>query len=579
MSTCSPEPRLAHQPTRAHRFGRLIRAYGLTAIFAATSFAAQASDRHGGTRPAADAATVTLDVVVTGGRGHAVEALTPDDFVVEENGASMEISGFRAVTAGRSDYQGAEPLTVVVYIDESLLLPVDLVRIRDSVAFFVQNRLPRGAQIVLARHSNGLQVVLAPTHSAEEFTRAFDSILPSRGAVNDAGAVREANDRIDLQERLFGQVRNSAADESVACRAGWNLIVAGARVHAAAANDRLDRSLRSFSTLVAGLRDIPGRKVLLFLSGGLQMKPGTDLFTALADLCLDRQLETATLIREYEQVRAVQQLATQANASRTAIYAFDAAGTATEQDGSRAFFHIRSDLNESLELLATETGGRATLNANFPDAALADLSRDLAAFYTVSYEAPARRFAQTNLLEVKLRGQRKKKLLYPRSMPPMRALESELGERLLSTLLFGTGDNPLGIEARAGGAKASGLPVHVRIPATLVADSTGTREAVLRLYLVARDRFNQGTEMRQHLVREGDLHLNDGHLELVVQMDLPPESYTLALGVRDEATKVMSLLQLHAEVPGELAPRPLLPADAVRPVPRRGEAQRSAKSW
>ena len=64
---------------------------------------------------------------------------------------------------------------------------------------------------------------------------------------------------------------------------------------------------------------------------------------------------------------------------------------------------------------------------------------------------------------------------------------------------------------------------------------------------MARDSRNRGSEIKQHVIHSDELVENGDSFEFVIEMDLNPAEYIVALGVRDEITWQTSYLRLQGQ--------------------------------
>ena len=77
---------------------------------------------------------------------------------------------------------------------------------------------------------------------------------------------------------------------------------------------------------------LPGRKALLYVSDGLPMVPGEDMYYALNQKF--QNSSSITLSREFDSSRRFQELANVAATNQVVLYTIDAAGLAVVLGGS-----------------------------------------------------------------------------------------------------------------------------------------------------------------------------------------------------------------------------------------------------
>jgi hypothetical protein len=129
------------------------------------------------------------------------------------------------------------------------------------------------------------------------------------------------------------------------------------------------------ATLVDSLAGLPGRKAVLYVSDGLEMVPGEDVFNALREKHVD---STNVLLeaRNWDLSRRFQELVASANSNRISFYTIDAGGlristsVSAEQmrPGASAFVDsiYWGNLQGSIQMMAERTGGTAIINTNDP---------------------------------------------------------------------------------------------------------------------------------------------------------------------------------------------------------------------
>ena len=81
--------------------------------------------------------------------------------------------------------------------------------------------------------------------------------------------------------------------------------------------------------MVETLAGLPGRKAILYVSDGLSMRPGEDIFYALDERFRNTGQGSSLMeIHRYDMTRDYQRLTAKANANRVTFYTLDAAGLA-----------------------------------------------------------------------------------------------------------------------------------------------------------------------------------------------------------------------------------------------------------
>lgn len=514
---------------------------------------AQAPSRSDAVAEEIDVRVVTVDVVVTDRKGRPVVGLGPEDFVVREDGVDVAIESFRSVAPSETTEAGEaadvldSPLTVVIYIDDALLLPSDVARVKPDLAEFVLEAVPSGAGVVLARYSDVLEVPVSYTVERDELLANLDDYISTGGGIENRRDVERAIEQYTGTVAVFSSSRVG----SDPC-GSWFEFVAAARQYAGAAESRMTRSVDAMALLISSLSGLPGRKAVLYVSGGLQMEPGSDLFYAFADSCPDRRSDAVALVQEYQQTSLLYGLSAHANANRVTLYPLHAVGRNGASDSAGALT-TEHNLRDSLVLLGRETGGRAILNSPRPGPFLKDLASDFESYYEISYLPTSRMAATNHLVSVRLEKPGSREVRYRRTVRP-KSTEERLAERLMSTLLLGIEENPLGASISVGELRAAAddrvtVPVEVTVPreGLLILDGEEAPASGVRLFLVARDDRNRGSELREFTVQPESLDAGTEEYRWIIDVDLEPAIYGLALGIRDERARRASYLRTEVE--------------------------------
>lgn len=582
----------------------------LAALTVLAAFAAQAQ-QPASPDPAADAALVeqvtvnivNVDVHVTDRRGRPVSDLSIDDFQVFEEGEQMEVTNFLNA-ARRDELEWAEgnsledldelepPLMVAMYVDRYRTSHANLLRIEDDLATFLSARREEtaGIRFLLATGDPELNVRIPFTDDPSELLRALEQL--------GAEPRSTAHDDEPFRRQILGEVRRAyevcaqppsspRSPGCVPCVDAWGGFLGTANQYAAEMQSRAATSVSSLGELVTALGGLPGPKALIYVSDGLPQRPGAELFHYIGEICPDRRAETDALEREWDDTSRFNHFSAFSNANRVTIYPIDAAGIraasgvdpslagpigalngggaggerlSTVLVPSRANDQVRVDnLQTTLNLLADETGGQAVFNQPHPAEALEEIASDFGSYYSLGYSAPPDRRHPIRQLEVRLTKPGKGwKVRYRRSYI-LKSDERRLADRLYAALKLDEQDNPLHVDVEFGDiapATDSGgvtLPVEVHVPAsalTLLPGPSGSAGA-LRIFMIAENENGERTPMRQKTLTlaEDRLPPPNENAVVVVNLDLPPGRFDVAVGIRDEASGRGSYLVRDVDLP------------------------------
>ncbi|HEX6202174.1 MAG TPA: VWA domain-containing protein, partial [Thermoanaerobaculia bacterium] len=318
-------------------------------------------------------------------------------------------------------------------------------------------------------------------------------------------------------------------------------------------NDALN-SIRSLKELVGSLGGLPGRKAILYVSEGVPMAAGEELF-ALVDVRHGRQASAQLMANRYLLRRDFRELVARANANRVTFYALDAAGGGAHHslsaeygrsDGSYIEIAFLEDANrqEPLMAMAEGTGGRAILNTNNFAGGLEGVASDLDTYYSLGYAPPNPGDGRYHDIEVRV----KRRGLTARHRKGYRdkTMESRMDDGTLAALLYGASTNPLGIEVRLGKAIPVDrgnfrVPVEVRIPLGRIAllPQGDQHHARLRVSLAAMDPDGETSVPAQQpfpvAVPSNQMdQAVQGFYTYTAELLMRPGNHQVAVGVTDE---------------------------------------------
>jgi VWFA-related protein len=553
---------------------------------------------------------VNVDVYATDKNGQRISGLGKDDFELLEDGKRVPISNFEVVAADAAAAAASGPVAarapedavnLVVYFDDFNIRPAHRAKAVQQLGDFLAHKLVPGDRVMLVTYDLGLHVRFPFTSDPAVIAKGLAEIgtLATHGGETD-------RDRSQSFEAMMDIQRDSLADPTDPVPCPQN-IVTPAQAYAAARRQEVLRSISTLTVLVNSLSGVPGRKALLHVSDGLPLNPGEELFEFLLELCGGQSTgggqtaapenpsggrfggnknpdeltvyDSASLgvksyqaasqamldAQSYSVAKSLQSLAAHANAQRVTFYMLQAAGlqgpnTADAASGpaDRLFQSVgvgsslRSNHQDSLQLLADGTGGRSILNTNdfLPD--LARMREDLSSFYSLGFTPPHTGDAHEHKLEVRVRrpGVR---LRYRQSYRDKPTIEKVV-DRTLATLLYGVEDNPLEVAVEIGDVTpAAGgqltVPVRLRIPLFKLAilKQEENFEGKLRILVATRDEAGGASPVRQvdvplRIPRKEVLNAMGQYYVYTLTLTLKPGLQHVAVAVRDEIAATTSYL-------------------------------------
>ncbi len=513
---------------------------------------------------------VNVDVYVTDKQGNAIKGLTKNDFQLLENGRPVEITNFYAVndgkavtplTAAETAAAPAAPgalapsemekiqtpedqrLRLIVYVDNYNLQPFDRNRVMRELRAFIGQKLHKDDQIMLATYDREL-------HIRHGFTS--DPSLIAAGMLDlekiSAQGVHATSDRRDVLQRIQDAQSVTEAETY-------------AHNYAESTFNDLSFSIDALKKMIDAMAGMPGRKAVVYVSDGLQMIAGQDIFYAV-QAKFGTQTTSMTSTLQYNVARRLDELTAQANANRITFYTIDAAGLRTysansaenQGPGSSApgvgqlvdSVNI-SNLQSTLQTLAEKTGGVAILNTNTITPRLERIASDFNTYYSLGYTPPHFGDGRYYKIDVKVKG-RKDLQVRHREGYRDKSIETMMSDGTLAALSFPFEQNPLGITLEFGQPRPRDdgfylVPVLVRIPIgklTLIPrEQTQTHDARVRLFIAALDSDGGTSDVQQAPVpisipaKDLDVAQKKQYVYSVTLLMRPGEQ-RVSIGVRDD---------------------------------------------
>ncbi len=350
-----------------------------------------------------------VDVVVTDRDGHPVHDLTRDDFEVYENKKLRPITNFYEVrgdapeTAGTQPSVGSTetvvrhdvPRSIIVFIDNSSIDPIRRNQVIDSIQKALVSLMRPGDDAMIAMWNRHFETV-------QQFTTDYASIKRSLEDARTYGAAASAIPAQRANVIAEAQAMLAAAREGRMKMAdAYADSVSAARAYAEWMRQTELVLLKSMTQAVSMLSGVEGRKILIFVGGELQERPGLDVFQ-LVDGLFAGSLRGSTMpavIRETDlnTTDDVLKLARNANANGVTLYMLDALDrTRDATEGSmqslpdpEVEFTQQTNSYFSMVKLAANTGGTVLSGSHNFALALNNISRDLGSYYSLGYKPSA----------------------------------------------------------------------------------------------------------------------------------------------------------------------------------------------
>jgi len=435
-----------------------------------------------------DVSVFNLEVFVTDANGQPVEGLLADDFELLVDGEPTPILNFFAgvgarpgattvVSVGAGSGEGlseeqpeAQRLHVVVVIDNTSIRPTSRNRVVGKLKEILAASLGPEDRVIVATQGPGLAVRHGFADPVEELGAVLDAV-----AGEIASTAQFESDRLAIISEL--KRAPATAPGGSAQGVGGSAFVRDDIVNAARSvlerihsyqQWRYDVSRQAAADLSAfmdALAGLPGRKALLFVGEGTPFRVAESLYQAwdekyqytwasmvdpptdLATLSAPLEANRRNLRRVYEAVAA------RAAASRVTLYAIDAGQELTTSQSSAehpgysgASLHETSRLlhqQQSLQLLAAESGGRHFTNLENVALVVDSLAEDFGHYYSLGFAPPGTPDGEYRPLEVRVR--RPGFTVRHRSGFRDKTLSDLMADQLHSALTLDVAANPLGV--------------------------------------------------------------------------------------------------------------------------------------
>ena len=529
---------------------------------------------------------VNVDVYVRDRRGLPVTGLTADDFTITQDGVEMPVSNFAELNAEvirhlmqdaatevpreveeTVDTESAapeiKPIRVVLYIDNENIQALDRNRVLRRVREFVVENLDEPVEMMVVSFQRSLKVVQPFTSDSRDVTGVLRGMVDITGGREERETARQhlLKDMTDARNQDYGSQANTQEGAKLDMRQ---------RVAAFAAEEaeNVRHALGGLRQVVAMLSGIDGRKSVIYVSSGLAMAPGIGL---MHDYAMTFQDQTIMSLRgRYDQTRLYRELTSLANAQDVSLYSIDATGL-NPHDGFEAENAYSRDptassigsknYSQSLVYMAEATGGIAVVNTNYVVGGLELISNDLYNFYSLGYTVNSSGEDRVHQIDVELRDGNKNYDLRFRRRFVEKSYESQIQDRVFTSLVVDIDDNPMGLELTAAAAlPGSGtqwvVPMHLSIDLAKIALLPLGDELVGRVvvYIGARDDEGRNTEVQRQeheikLPRDEYLAAGRERFGIDFRLILEEGRHRVSVGVMDPITRQASYNRIVVSVP------------------------------
>jgi len=532
---------------------------------------------------------VQLDAVVVDKTGKIVRNLTRDDFELYESGKKQQISFFEFVEAAAkgpangpgpaagaqpSDHQGqglaaAEIRRIFAFvIDDLTIRGEDLYFVRQMLTNFVDNRMQPTDLVAIIRTVGGRGLLQTFTTDRDLLHRAIASLTVASHPYGAFGAAES----LDLNSFAVAAGAGGAPQaEDVAT---------GSAIDINSAQDDTNKVLRALMSLgtasfvIDSMKELPGRKSMVLVSGGLPLL-GSGAGGVAGDVSyfLNQLADRATRAGVVINTLDIRGLSAQVGVAhfedtpaRSALGGSSPGGFGRTVDesvlGNKNPFDV-ADAHMGLRQLSSITGGIAVLNRNDFNAGLGQIVETSDAYYLIAYTPSDSNFkSDFRKVSIKVKGGYR---VYSRSgyfareeAPPATpaTLQDQLLAGIKSPLVRKDVDLDVNVLYKAAAVNKGSVGIDLVIdPRKLNFEQVDGRQQTT--VDVAGFVFDELGKMGGGFSRTLNASLSPdeyrevfaGGLAHTENTELPAGIYQIRLAVRDNKTGALGTISRYLEVP------------------------------
>lgn len=373
--------------------------------------------------------TVLVDFIATG-KDHAfINNLTKDDIEILENGVPQPVTFIQLVNRLGTENQEVTPSgegvpnlpdksLLIFVLDTETMLQNDMQQAKAAIRRFVESSPRSDDQLMLVTVGSRMKVAQRFTDNRQAFLQALDPLITDTNAVANNLSFDALVNRI---HQTFAEMRDDftlktpmdkprPAFEKPAdsLEPVLNMAANQGLTYLDNVERRLTFLTGSMLALTQSLRGIPGRKNIIFFSGGYTLDP-QPIIQVILDAGGKAAFTRASAALSSGQRRHVshyiKQLAEEANRSRVAIYSVDPRGlmtAATSGDRYSPSFDQNRDKmagiinpQDFLYAITRDTGGLCFVNSNDLTRGIKQADTDAKRYYLAGYTPLKKRVPET----------------------------------------------------------------------------------------------------------------------------------------------------------------------------------------
>jgi VWFA-related protein len=361
---------------------------------------------------------VQTDVMVFDKQGRFVKDLTRQNFELRIDGKPRPIEAFELITAGSNEesqlaaargaptvnLQRPVPLDrgriVFFYVDDFHMKVGDFPLARKTILNFIDREMGQNDQVAVSSATGQIGFLQQLTNDRLVLREAVKRLNPRNYSLRDLERPPMSEFHALLIDRNDRDVFEFFVTETMRANPGITRDMAGHMVHSRAttmlsqAAQFNSHTLVGLERLVRTARDLPGRKIVFFLSGGFFME--------------ERHGDSISKIRDVTSAAAKSGVVIYSIDTRGLVASLTDASTEEPFDPSgRLVGASRGELTASqdgMNALAADTGGKALFNTNDLTKAFAPALKETSVYYLLAWkpDAEAQKEKRFRNLEVKL---------------------------------------------------------------------------------------------------------------------------------------------------------------------------------
>ena len=511
---------------------------------------------------------VLLDAVVTDKDGNPIPMLSAKDFQLKEDGKLQPLT-FVTPPSEQGNQAAPPPLPAGVYSNSpayrlSGATPTAIVL--DSANTTFKDQLYARTEMLK---------YLRTQHKPDERVAIFtltDRLSLVQDFTGDAATLAAALQNLNLSEPELSRTASGGAsqlrDLRVNAQQYQTLVQAFGRFQRSQSQYSIDRraevTLDAMRRLTRMLGGLPGRKNIIWLSGGLPFTLDPDVAYNGTELAENFQTpmrvtsrfgaqETLTSSQSLFYGEKIREIASQMASAQVAIYPIDARGlllTASQTD---------VDVQETMREIARQTGGRAFISRNDIDNGIAVAQRDRKGTYTLGYYPTNRKWDHKfRSIDLKVnhpgaeatyrRGYFAVENAHPSDEKLDQALAEAWEDEAPDTLVV--------FEAQLSAAEKGKTRVDFLVDANSVSttDEAGSKKFDVGFYVAAlspdgRVLQVKGTKLERAFPPDVYNQMLQKGIHIHLEADTPPGCRNFGLAVRDNQTSYIGTL--HAPLPAK----------------------------